>query len=245
MARQREPQLTCSTCGRRKSRNELALGDSIREPVVVEIREEHPDWSADQPVCFDCLNHYRAEHVRRLLEDEKGDLSSLEEQVIESLQEHESISSNVNEQFDRELTFGERLSDRLAGFGGSWTFLIIFAVVVIGWMIINTALLARRPFDPYPYILLNLVLSCLAAVQAPLILMSQNRQEDKDRLRSEYDYRVNLKAELEIRLLHTKLDQLLTHQWQRLLEIQQLQMELMEDVAERREPGRRPSPGAS
>jgi uncharacterized membrane protein len=245
MARQHESQLTCSTCGLRKFSNELAIGASIREPVVLEIHEEHPDWSSDQPVCFDCLNRYRAEHVRRLLEDEKGELSSLEEQVIESLREQESISSNVNEQFERELSFGERLSDRIAGFGGSWTFLIIFTVVVVVWMIINTVLLARRPFDPYPFILLNLLLSCLAAVQAPLILMSQNRQEDKDRLRSEYDYRVNLKAELEIRLLHTKVDQLLTHQWQRLLEIQQLQMELMEDVAERGEAARRETPGTS
>lgn len=102
-------------------------------------------------------------------------------------------------------------------------------------MAINTTVIARRPSDPYPFILLNLVLSCLATVQAPIIMISQNRQESKDRLRSEHNYLVNLKAELEIRLLHTKVDQLLTHQWQRLLEIQELQVELMEDLASRRD----------
>jgi uncharacterized membrane protein len=139
----------------------------------------------------------------------------------------------VNERFERPLTFGERLSDRIAAFGGSWSFLIIFTLIVIVWMTINTALISQQPFGPYPFILLNLFLSCLAAIQAPVIIMSQNRQEAKDRLRAEYDYRVDLKAELEVRLLHTKLDQLLTHQWQRLLEIQQLQIELMESGANR------------
>jgi uncharacterized membrane protein len=226
-----EHEAACSTCGRKKHRHELGIGASVREPVATEIRAEHPDWSATQPICYECLNRYRAEHVRHLLEDEKGELSALEEEVIRSLREQEAISANVNEQFERELTFGERLSDRLASFGGSWTFLMLFGAALLVWVTINTVILARRPFDPYPFILLNLLLSCLAAVQAPIILMSQNRQEAKDRLRSEHDYRVDLKAELEVRLLHAKIDQLLTHQWQRLLEIQELQVELMEEVA--------------
>ncbi|MBI1312488.1 DUF1003 domain-containing protein [bacterium] len=230
MTKAREPGSNCSVCGRSRHLSEMALGASLRESVVSLIRGEHPEWSAEGRVCFECLNQYRAEHVRRLLEEEKGDLSALEEQVIQSLREQESISENVNEEFDRALTFGERISDRLASFGGSWTFLIMFGAVIVIWMAINLTILARQPFDPYPFILLNLVLSCLAAVQAPIIMMSQNRQEAKDRLRSEHDYRVNLKAELEVRLLHTKIDQLLTHQWQRLLEIQQLQVELLEEA---------------
>ena len=104
----------------------------------------------------------------------------------------------------------------MASFGGSWRFLILFAAFMVAWMGLNTWLLASRAFDPYPYILLNLVLSCLAAVQAPVIMMSQNRQEARDRLRAKNDYLVNLKAELEIRLLHEKLDHLLRHQWERL-----------------------------
>ena len=110
------------------------------------------------------------------------------------------------------------------------TVIISFAVVMAIWIVINTVALLRRPFDPFPYILLNLVLSCLASIQAPVIMMSQNRQEAKDRLRAEHDYRVNLKAEVEIRQINVKMDQLLTHQWQRLLEIQQIQTELMEEV---------------
>jgi len=139
------------------------------------------------------------------------------------------MSRNVNEQFDRELTFGERVADLVANFGGSWWFISSFALVCIGWMAVNAVWLTQ-PFDPFPFILLNLALSCLAAVQAPLILMSQRRQEDRDRMRAEYDYRVNLKAELEIRHLHSKLDLLLTHQWRRLLEIQQMQLDVLEEV---------------
>lgn len=227
-------EVVCPVCNLSRRSNEIAPGASLREPIVVEVRRQHPTWSIQQPICFACLNRYRVEHVRRLLEEEKGDLSALEVQVIESLREQDSVSANVNQQFEGQLSFGQRLSDRMAGFGGSWFFLILFAVVVILWMFVNTIAVVRQPFDPYPFILLNLVLSCLAAVQAPIILMSQKRQEAKDRLRSEHDYRVNLKAEIEVRLLHAKLDQLLAHQWQRLLEIQELQVEIMEEVADAR-----------
>ncbi|HEX5106543.1 MAG TPA: DUF1003 domain-containing protein [Pirellulaceae bacterium] len=241
MAKLHSVPVSCSICKQSKPRGEFAAGETLRDAVVAELRRIHADWAPDQPICYACVNRFRAEHFRRLLEEERGELSSLEEQVINSLREQEALSENVNLQFERQLSFGERLSDRLAAFGGSWSFLILFAVVVIAWMIGNGIFLAQRPFDPYPFILLNLVLSCLAAIQAPVILMSQNRQEAKDRLRSEHDYRVDLKAELEVRLLHTKMDQLLTHQWQRLLEIQELQMEILEDVANRKT-GRTPSP---
>src|SRR2546425_9205595 len=132
--------------------------------------------------------------------------------------------------------FGEWVADQVAEFGGSWEFIISFGVFLLLWIVLNAALL-RQPFDPYPYILLNLILSGLAALQAPIIMMSQNRQEAKDRLRAEHDYRVNLKAELEIRHLIAKLDQLVSHQWQRLLEIQRLQLELLQERP------RTPSPG--
>lgn len=120
------------------------------------------------------------------------------------------------------------MADRVADFGGSWRFVIIFGAVLLVWVAINSAVLLWRPFDPYPFILLNLILSCLAAVQAPVIMMSQNRQESKDRMRGEQDYRVNLRAELEIRHLHAKMDELMSHQWQRLMEIQEIQMEFMQ-----------------
>jgi uncharacterized membrane protein len=126
---------------------------------------------------------------------------------------------------------GERLADRLAAFGGSWTFLVCFGLFLVIWIGVNSALLVVRPVDPFPYILLNLVLSCLAALQAPVIMMSQNRQEAKDRLRSQHDYQVNLKAELEIRHLHEKMDHLLSHQWERLAQIQEIQLELLSELS--------------
>jgi uncharacterized membrane protein len=147
-------------------------------------------------------------------------------------EEKEVTSRNINQEFDDSLTLGERWSDRLADFGGSWIFISLFIGMLVIWMGVNSWLLITKPFDPYPYILLNLVLSCLAAIQAPVILMSQNRQEAKDRLRAEHDYEINLKAEIEIRKLHEKMDHLLMHQWQRLMEIQQLQVNLMEEISQ-------------
>ena len=149
---------------------------------------------------------------------------------MRSLKENGLLSKNINIEFDQKLTFGERLADRIAHFGGSWSFIVIFVGVLLLWVAANSVILIWRPFDPYPFILLNLVLSGLAVIQAPIIMMSQNRQEAKDRFRSEHDYSINLKAELEIRHLHEKIDHLLKNQWQRLLEIQEIQMELMEEL---------------
>lgn len=221
--------VVCPLCQQQHLPGELVTGDLVREPVRAEILQDHPEWNPQQPLCIRCLNRYRAQHVCHLLETEKGELTHLEQDVVNSLREQESLAENLNLQFDKQLTFGERLSDRMARFGGSWTFILVFWLLLVGWICLNSLL--ARAFDPYPYILLNLMLSCLAAIQAPVILMSQNRQEAKDRLRGEYDYSVDLKAELEIRLLHVKLDQLLMHQWQRLLEIQQLQLDLMGDLS--------------
>ena len=165
--------------------------------------------------------------------EDRGELSSLEQAVVTSLARNDMLASDTDAEFEQKLTLGERVADRIADFGGSWPFLFMFGGFILLWMIVNSVLLFVRPFDPYPYILLNLCLSCLAAVQAPVIMMSQNRQESRDRLRSENDYRVNLKAELEIRQLHEKLDHLLQHQWERLVEIQQIQIELMNELSNR------------
>ncbi len=203
----------------------------VREALVETIRKTHPDWSSSGFICISDLNQVRAKYVEDVLERDKGELSAIEQQVVESLKEQELLSSNINAEFDRKLTFGERLADRVADYGGSWRFIGIFMGLLLVWVVINSIVLIQKPFDPYPFILLNLVLSCVAAIQAPVIMMSQNRQEAKDRLRSEYDYRVNLKAELEIRNLHEKIDHLLMNQWHRLLEIQEIQTELMEELA--------------
>jgi uncharacterized membrane protein len=144
------------------------------------------------------------------------------------------MAENTAADFEGRRTFGERLADRFASFGGSWSFILLFLTALLLWTVVNTTLPEPTRFDPYPFILLNLVLSCLAALQAPVIMMSQKRQEAKDRLRSQNDYRVNLKAELEIRHLHEKIDHLISRQWQRLAEIQQLQIEIMQDMAHSR-----------
>jgi uncharacterized membrane protein len=176
------------------------------------IQGAHPEWSDQNVVCLPCINQFRTRYVADALETQTGELSSLDEQVVKSLREHELVSENPNVESDSQMTLGQRVADRVAGFGGSWTFIPSFGTVLVGWIPLNTFAALRRPFDPYPYILLNLVLSCLAALQAPGIMMSQNRQEARDRLRAEHDYRVNLKAQLEIRHPHRKTDQLLTHQ---------------------------------
>ena len=205
----------------------------IREPLVETIRKTYPDWSSSGFICISDLNQFRAKYVEDVLAKDKGELSVLEEQVVNSLKEHELLSKDINIEFDRKLTLGERLADKMAEYAGSWRFIGIFFGVLLLWIALNSIVLIWRPFDPYPFILLNLILSCIAAVQAPIIMMSQNRQESKDRLRSEYDYRVNLKAELEIRHLHEKMDHLLINQWQRLLEIQEMQMDLMGELSRR------------
>lgn len=226
----KEETVSCQICKEQKKPNEVTAAELISRTLVKTIRKTNPDWSSSGYICNSDLNHARANYVKDVLEKEKGELSALEEQIINSLKEQELLSKNINIEFDQQLTYGERLADRLADFAGSWSFITIFFGVLLLWIAINTIVLIWRPFDPYPFILLNLILSCLAAMQAPVIMMSQNRQETKDRLRAEHDYQVNLKAELEIRNLHDKLDHILTNQWQRLLEIQEMQMELMEQI---------------
>lgn len=233
MTRNHRETVTCPVCREQRPLSEMMHGELVHGPVVELIQKKHPEWSPLDKACLACLNRFRTEYVEDVLEMERGELSSLEDEVVESLKEQELLSKNINIDFDRGLTLGERVADKVAEVGGSWKFVIGFFVVLLVWVGVNSAILFWRPFDPYPFILLNLVLSCLAAIQAPIIMMSQNRQEARDRIRAEHDYQVNLKAELEIRHLHRKVDQLLTHQWQRLLEIQRIQMELMEDLARR------------
>jgi uncharacterized membrane protein len=226
-------QFKCPICGEQKPSRDAVHGGIVHGPVLDLIAKAAPGWTADQDLCTTCLNRFRAQFVAQALEEQKGELSTLEADVIKSLREHEIISRDTEQQYEAQRTAGERIADRVAEFGGSWKFILIFAGVLVGWIILNTLILVRNQFDPYPYILLNLVLSCLAAVQAPIIMMSQNRQEARDRMHAQHDYEVNLKAELEIRQLHWKLDQLQQHQWRRLLEIQRIQTDLMEELAHR------------
>src|SRR5437762_14017562 len=222
--------LVCQVCKKSKSPHDGMIAELIRPSLLDFIKKGTPGFDPKGFICHVDLGDFRKDYVKEVLEDELGELSALDNEVIESLHQHEILASNIEKQFEKKLTFGERLSDQIASFGGSWRFIILFGVVLVLWIILNAALLLNRGFDPYPFILLNLILSCLAAVQAPIIMMSQNRAELRDRLRSENDYKINLKAELEIRHLHEKIDHLLRRQYNRLFEIQQIQIELLEEL---------------
>ncbi len=233
MVRTRSSRYVCDVCGRQFPDRELVPAAAVRNNVADLILRDHPEFTSDKFICHSDLSQYNSKYVESLLEFERGELTSLDQEVLESLRQHDLLSTNIQDEFDKGRTFGERIADSLATFGGSWPFLICFGIFLTAWIIMNSAVLYWRPVDPYPFILLNLMLSCLAAVQAPIIMMSQNRLEAKDRLRSEHDYQVNLKAELEIRHLHEKLDHLLSHQWERLVEIQQIQLEMLSQMSRR------------
>jgi uncharacterized membrane protein len=227
-------QYLCKVCGKSKNINDVTPAAVIRPEIVKIIKQNIPDWQEDGFICNEDLKVFREKYIHSLLEEEKGELSDIEQQVIDSLREHDLITKNVDTTFDEKLTIGQKLSDKMAVYGGSWRFIISFTVVLIIWISVNSYILLTKPFDPFPFILLNLVLSCIAAIQAPIIMMSQNRQEAKDRLRAQHDYQINLKAELEIRTLHQKIDHLLSHQWERLIQIQQIQLEIMNEIKESR-----------
>ena len=177
------------------------------------------------------MNRFRQKYLENYLVSEAGELSKLEIDVLSSIEKQELITASIiSDKKVADSSYGQRLADKVAAFGGSWKFIILFAVIIFIWISGNIMFLANKGFDPYPFILLNLILSCLAALQAPVIMMSQNRQEVKDRERANQDYMINLKAELEIRTLHEKLDHLIIHQQQELLNIQQVQVEMMEDI---------------
>ena len=203
------------------------------------VRSQFPDLPEDAAISSNALNEFRIQFVRHTLEDERGEIGELESQVVESLRERELLSQEVDEEIDRHLSFGHRLADRVAAFGGSWTFILSFLAVLTAWIGFNTWILRATAFDPYPYILLNLVLSCIAALQAPVIMMSQNRTATRDRVQARNDYQINLKAELEIRHLHEKMDHLLKQQHSRLFEIQQIQIDLLTELHARHRPSRK------
>ena len=234
MADKNHKPVMCQVCKSEIRVSEALPASLVRSVIADRIKEACPDWTLESYICITDLNRFRNDYLADTIRRDKGELTEIDADVVRSLHEQELLSKNLNAEYDSTLTSGQRWADKIADFGGSWRFIGIFGGVLLLWVVVNTTLVLAKPFDPYPYIFLNLVLSCLAAIQAPVIMMSQNRQEEKDRLRADYDYKVNLKAELEIRHLHEKIDHLLNSQWQRLLEIQEIQTELMEEIAEKR-----------
>lgn len=209
---------------------EEVLGSDIRPVIFDFIKTTNPNFSGNDYISLTELNHYRRMYLAYLIELEKGELAIIDQDVINAIKNNSILSENIQDEIEKSLTFGQVIADKVASFGGSWTFIIAFFLFIIVWMFINIWVLMTKPFDPYPFILLNLILSCLAAIQAPIIMMSQNRQEEKDRKRAEHDYKINLKAELEIKLLSEKIDHLLVHQSKKLLDIQEVQTDYLDDL---------------
>ena len=230
MSTLKEEHGTCQVCHKDKPLSRLLSAGMVRGSILQIIKKDHPDWDEHGSICFACMNQYRTKYVQQMMEKDLGELDDLEREVVKSLKDNELVSENINEEYEKTLDLGDRIADRMAEFGGSWKFIIWFGVLLFIWIAANSAVILWRPFDPYPFILLNLILSLLAAVQAPVIMMSQNRQEDRDRMRAENDYQVNLKSELEIRLMTEKIDQLLHQEMRRFMEIQQIQMDMLQEM---------------
>jgi len=212
------------------NRYEAVKGKEIQQEIFKLIEQDYPAITEEDYVSIKILNKYRRQFFANLISQEKGEMEKLDQDVVEAIRDNSILSENIKENTSKPLTTGDRIADKVASFGGSWTFIISFFIFLLVWMFLNFWMLHNKGFDPYPFILLNLILSCLAAMQAPLIMMSQNRQEDKDRDRAEHDYKINLKAELEIKLLSEKIDHLLVHQNKKLLEIQEMQIQYLENI---------------
>jgi uncharacterized membrane protein len=221
----------CQICGKHQGKTELVQGEAVHAPIVDLITKEYPEWSPVGYICRDDLNRFRIQYFQDAEEKEREECASLEGTVSDGMNVEDHLPKNDNIEYENELTVGERLADTIAGFAGSWMFLGAFAGIIILWVALNTYILLSKPFDPYPYILLNLFLSILAAVQAPVIIMSQNRQEMRDRLHADRDYQVSIHTDREIHRLHSKIDHLMTNQGQKLLEIQNIQLELAEELS--------------
>lgn len=210
--------------------SERISAKTIRHSILSLIQKDHTQFSHDSFLSVNELNYYREKYISEYLFREIGDLTDLEKTVLASLTDNTTLTDKIDVDDKQTLTIGQKVADKVASFGGSWTFIISFGVFIFFWINVNVFWLVNKSFDPYPFILLNLILSCLAALQAPVIMMSQNRQEEKDRDRAKKDYMINLKSELEIRILHEKIDHFIMDQQQELLELQKTQLDLMNDI---------------
>jgi len=203
---------------------------TVRDSILELIQKEYPQFSQDNYMSLSELDFYRKKYISEILIKDTGELTDLEKMVLGSLTTNTTLTDKIESEERQLITTGQMVADKVASFGGSWTFIISFGVFILLWISANVIWLTNKGFDPYPFILLNLILSCLASLQAPVIMMSQNRQEEKDRERGKKDYMINLKSELEIRTLHEKIDHFILKQQQELLELQKVQIDMMNDL---------------
>ena len=213
--------------------SERISGKFVRKAILDLIQKDYPQFTSDKYLSLSELNIYREKHIEGTITKQVGKLTDLEKTVIDSLKEKTTLTDKLDNEEKQVLTFGQRVADHVASFGGSWTFIISFGFFLFLWISINVFWLVNKGFDPYPFILLNLILSTIAALQAPVIMMSQNRQEEKDRERAKKDYMVNLKSELEIRMLHEKIDHLIINEQQEVLDIHKAQVDILNDILKR------------
>ena len=213
--------------------SERVSGKMVRQSILELIQKDYPQFTPDNYLSVGELNTFRELYIESFLKKQIGSLTELDQTVLGSLKDKTTLTDKLDGEDMQPMTFGQRIADKVASFGGSWTFIISFAVFLLVWICINIYWFGNRGFDPYPFILLNLILSSIAAIQAPVIMMSQNRQEEKDRDRGKKDYMINLKSELEIRMLHEKLDHLIINGQQDLIEIHKVQIEMMNDILKR------------
>ncbi|HEX2733689.1 MAG TPA: DUF1003 domain-containing protein [Polyangiaceae bacterium] len=235
--------IPCALCSALRRPDESIAVGGLRRALAEHIAlHERTEWPADARICTTCMMKHKESLLMSQLEQERGELSELEHEVARRAANHKSIAAQLDQQFDRNLTLGQRVADAVARVGGSWPFVIGFCLALAVWVATNALALGNRAFDPYPFILLNLVLSCIAALQAPIIMMSQNRAAARDRMEADEDYKINLKAELEIAGLHEKIDHLLHVQWDRMVEIQVTQLELLNELMRERAESQRSKP---
>jgi uncharacterized membrane protein len=213
--------------------SERVLGKTVRSSVFDLIQQDKPYFTLDMFLSKSELSNYRNKYIEGFLNKQIGPLTESDRTVLDSVMDKTILTDKLDDDDVQPMSFGQRIADKVATFGGSWTFIISFGIFLLIWMCINIYWLGNKGFDPYPFILLNLILSSLAAIQAPVIMMSQNRQEEKDRERGKKDYMINLKSELEIRMLHEKIDHLVLNEQQEVLEIHKVQIEMMHDILKR------------
>jgi len=213
--------------------NEKVSAKTILHSVLHLIQRDHPHFSHDSHLSLSELKKYRDRFIAEYLKKEKGELNVLDRKVLDTVTDNQTITDKLDGDEVGPQTLGQRVADQIAEFGGSWTFIISFGVFILIWILINVFWLVNRGFDPYPFILLNLILSCIASMQAPVIMMSQNRQEEKDRERARKDYMINLKSELEIRMLNEKIEHFMTDQYQEIMDMHKSQIEMMREVLQK------------
>jgi len=210
--------------------SEKISAKAIRTTLLNYIQKKHPSFTNDSLLSMSEYNIFREEYISDFLSQELGELTELEKKVVDSFQNNTTLTDKIDTTESVISSPGQKIADKVASFGGSWTFILMFSAFLVIWTGINMWWFKNQGFDPYPFILLNLILSCIAAMQAPIIMMSQNRQEEKDRIRAQNDYMINLKSEVEIRMLHEKIDHLILHQQEELFEIQRIQIDMMEEI---------------